>query len=63
MIFITLDMLIKNLNGGVNSVNPLYLMIDKIDGFAEGKNGNKYLNIADTSRNGEILKNIIKYLQ
>ena len=40
----------------VNSVNPLYLMINRIDGFAEDKNGVKYLNIADTARNNEILK-------
>ena len=26
----------------VNSVNPLYLMIDKLDGFIEEKNGDKY---------------------
>ena len=31
-------------------------MINKIDGFVEEKNGNKYLNISDTSRNIEILK-------
>ena len=40
----------------VNSVNPLYLMIDKIDGFIEGENGDKYLNIALTGRNSEVLK-------
>ena len=41
---------------GVNSVNPLYLMINRIDGFIEKKNGDKYLNIADTQRNKEVLK-------
>ena len=40
----------------VNSVNPLYLMINRIDGFIEEKNGDKYLNIADTDRNSEVLK-------
>ena len=35
----------------VNSVNPLYLMINRIDGFIEEKNVDKYLNIADTDRN------------
>ena len=40
----------------VNSVNPLYLMINRIDGYVEEKNGNKYLNMSDTSRNNEILK-------
>ena len=32
-------------------------MNNKIDGFAK-KNDNKCLNISDTSRNSEILKNI-----
>ena len=40
----------------VNSVNPLYLMINRIDGFIEEKNGDKYLNIALTDRNSEVLK-------
>ena len=40
----------------VNSVNALYLMINRIDGFFEQKIGNKYLNIADSVRNNEILK-------
>ena len=40
----------------VISVNPLYLMINRIDGFLEEKNGNKYLNISDTDRNSKVLK-------
>ena len=44
------------LEWNVNSVNPLYLMINRIDGFIEEKNGDKYLNIADTDRNSEMLK-------
>ena len=40
----------------VNSVNPLYLMINRIDGFIEEKNGDKYLNFADTDRISEMLK-------
>ena len=31
----------------VNSINPSYFMTNKIDGFTEEKNGDKYLNIAD----------------
>ena len=31
-------------------------MINRIDGYVEEKNGNKYLNINDTSRNNDILK-------
>ena len=40
----------------INSVNPLYLLIYKIDGFIEEKRGNKYLNIAFADNNGEVLK-------
>ena len=40
----------------VNSVNPLYLIINRIDGFIEEKSGSKYLNISDANRNSEILK-------
>ena len=39
-----------------NCVNPLYLMINKIDGFIEEKNGHKYLNIASTYKKTEFLK-------
>ena len=39
----------------VNRVNPLYLMINRIDGFVKEKNGSKYLNISDTDRNNEVL--------
>ena len=42
---------------GVNSVNPLYLMINRIDGFIEEKDEDKYLNISDTERNSEVLRN------
>ena len=44
----------------VNSVNPLYLMINKIDAYFEKINGVKYLNIADTVRNNDVFK---KYKQ
>ena len=40
----------------VNSVNPLYLMINRIDGFIEEKNSDKYLNISNTGKNSEVLK-------
>ena len=45
----------------VNSVNPLYLMINRTDGFIEEENGDKYLNIADTDGNSEVLKNMQKF--
>ena len=44
----------------INSVNPFYLLIYKINGFIEAKGGNKYLNIAVTDNNDEVLKNIKK---
>ena len=40
----------------INSVNPLYLLVHKIDGFFEEKEGDKYLNIASTDKNSEVLK-------
>ena len=42
----------------VNSVNPLCLLIYRIEGCIEEKRGNKYLNIAFTDNNDEVLKNI-----
>ena len=40
----------------INSANPLYLLIYKIDGFTKEKRGNKYLNIAFTDNNDEASK-------
>ena len=40
----------------INGVNPLYLLIYKIDGFIEEKRGNEYLTIAFTDNNDEVLK-------
>ena len=39
----------------INSVNPLYFIIDKADGYIEEKNGNKYLIFASTDKNKEVL--------
>ena len=50
----------KNPEWRVSCVNPLYLMINRIDGFFEDKNGARYLGISDTARNDEVLK---KYKQ
>ena len=44
----------------INSVNPLYLFISKLDGFIDEKNGNKYLNITLTDRKNDVL---IKYAE
>ena len=35
-------------------------MINRIDGFIEEKDDDKYLNIADTERNSEVLKKYAK---
>ena len=46
----------KNEEYKINSVNPIYLLVHRIDGFIEEKRGNKYLNIAFTDSNNEVLK-------
>ena len=53
-----------------HSANPLHLIIDKVDGYTEEKNGNKYFNLASTDKNKEVsikytelwdeMKNLIK---
>ena len=40
----------------INSVNPLYFLVHKIDGFIEEKEGSKYLNIPSTDRKSRVLK-------
>ena len=44
----------------INSVNPLYLLIKKLDGFIDENEGNKYLNITLTDSNNDVL---IKYAE
>ena len=34
----------------------MYLMINRVDGFIEEKEGDKYLNISDTDKNREVLR-------
>ena len=46
---------IANCNN-IISVNPLYLMIDKMIGHFEGKNGNNYLVLDDVDENKEVSK-------
>ena len=52
----------------INSVNPLYLIIGKTDGYREEKNGDKYSNLVSTDKKEEVLTkqtklwNEIKYL-
>ena len=61
MIFITLATSQKKDEYKINSVNPLYLLVHRIDGFIEEKRGNKYLNVAFTDCNNEVLKNMQKF--
>ena len=42
----------------IKSVNPLYLIINEVDGHFKEKNGNKYLILDSTDKNEEVL---IKY--
>ena len=51
---------IANCNN-INSVNPLYLIIDKMIGHFEEKRGNKYLVLDDIDENKEVSKNIKKF--
>ena len=44
----------------IHSVNPLYFIIDKEDGYIEGSNGNKYLTLVSTNKNKDILRNYIE---
>ena len=50
----------KKPDWNVNSLNSLYLMINRFYGHIEEENGVKYLIISDVSRNSDVLKkNII----
>ena len=40
----------------INSVNPLYLNINKVNGYFEAINGNKYLTLVPTNENNEKAK-------
>ena len=44
----------------IHSVNPLYLTFDKVDGYIEESNGNKYLIFASTNKNKEVLTKYTK---
>ena len=39
----------------IHSVNPLYLIFDKVDGYIEESYGNKYLISASTGKSKELL--------
>ena len=45
----------------IHSVNPLYLIINEVDGFIEESTGNKYLIFASTDKNKEVLRKFIEF--
>ena len=49
-------MLQKKPEYNINSVNPLYLLIHKLDRFIEEQEGSKYLNLSLKDGNNELLK-------
>ena len=51
---------IANCNN-INSVNPLYLMINEMIGYFEEKNENKYLVLDDVDENKEVSKKLKKF--
>ena len=44
----------------ISSVNSLYLIIGKADGYIKENNGNKYLVLASTDDNKKVLRIYIK---
>ena len=42
-----------------NSVNPLYLISNKVNGYFEGNNGNKYLTLVSTNVNCGVKSDIL----
>ena len=44
----------------ITSVNPLYLIINDVEGYIEKNDKNKYLSFASTNNNKEVLKMYIK---
>ena len=44
----------------INSVNPLYLIIGKVERYIEENNENKYLTFASTDKNKKVLEKYTK---
>ena len=44
----------------INSVNPLYLIISKVNGYFRGINGNRYSQLVLTNESKEIIKDYEK---
>ena len=45
----------------VNNVNPLYLIMNKINGYIEESNGNKYLTLVSTYESKDTWKSMKNY--
>ena len=45
----------------IKSVNPLYLVINKVNEYFEEINGNKFLTLVPTNENKGIIKNMKKF--
>ena len=45
----------------MDSVNPLYLMFNKMNGYFEKNNGNKYLTLVPTNESKGKIKNMKKF--
>ena len=45
----------------IKSVNSLYLVINKVNGYFEEINGNKFLTLVPTNENKGIIKNMKKF--
>ena len=56
--FYYIGYIIKKDQFKVNSVNPLYLLVHRINGFIEKKEGSKYFNTASIDSNSKVLKNM-----
>ena len=52
--------MIKKNYENINSVNALYLITGKADGYIEEKNGGKYSTFASTDKNIEVLEKFTK---
>ena len=64
MTFTTLDTFDEKKNfddyKNINSINQLYLIIGKADGYIEGNNGNIYLVFTSTDGNKKVLAKFTK---
>ena len=46
----------------IDSVNPLYIIVNEVDGSISEKDGNKYSTFASTDKNKKVLEKYTKLL-